>query len=324
MEKSDSRCKLVIQIPCFNEEKTLPVTLKDLPRHIDGISEIEILIINDGSTDQTAEVAKSHGVKHIVNFRTRQGLARAFSAGIDAALKLGADIIVNTDADNQYKGEDIARLVKPIIEKRADIVIGNRCIEHIEEFSFLKKKLQRIGSWVVRKLSGLDIPDATTGFRAYSKYAALRLNVISGFTYTLETIIAAGINLMAVENIEIDTNPKIRESRLYKSTWGYIRRSIDTLFRVYVMYQPLKIFARLGIFLFVSGFLIGCRFLYYFVLNKGAAGHIQSLILSAILIIIGFQVILLGMLSDLIAANRILVENTLSKVKLIELEIEKR
>jgi len=317
------KCKLVIQIPCYNEEQTLPVTLKDLPKKIEGISEIETLIINDGSTDKTAEAAAENGVKHVVNLKKRKGLAAAFAAGMDSSLKLGADIIVNADADNQYRGEDIAALVRPIIEKKADIVIGNRKIEKIRHFSFIKKRLQRLGSRVVRYLSGLDIPDATTGFRAYSREAAIKLNVISDFTYTLETIIAAGNKGMAVQNIEISTNPELRESRLFKSIPEYVIRSAAAITRVYTMYRPLKVFMRLGGALFFTGFLVGLRFLFYFIINKGAAGHVQSLILSAILLILGFQIMLLGMLADLIASNRKLVEDTLSRVKKIELNTHK-
>lgn len=311
-------CKLIIQIPCYNEEKTLPTTLKDIPRSIDGVSEIEILVINDGSTDKTVEVARGNGVKHIVDLKKRKGLAIVFAAGLDAALKLGADIIVNMDADNQYKGEDIPRLVEPILEKRADIVIGNRRIEKIPHFSLLKKKLQRFGSRIVRYLSGLDVPDATTGFRAYSKEAAIKLNVLSEFTYTLETIIAAGNKGLTVENIEISTNPELRESRLFKNIPEYIIRSMATLVRVYTMYRPLRVFSRMGLISFILGFFLALRFLYYYAIGAGG-GHIQSLIFSAVLMLLGFQVFLLGMISDLIAANRRLLEDTLSKVKKIEL-----
>ena len=313
------KCKLIIQIPCYNEEKSLPVTLKDLPKEIEGITEIEILVINDGSTDNTVHVARDNGVNHVIDLKRRKGLAVVFAAGLDASLKLGADIIVNMDADNQYKGEDIPRLVKPILEKKADIVIGNRRIEEIKHFSFIKKKLQRFGSNIVRYLSGLDIPDATTGFRAYSREAAIKLNVISEFTYTLETIIAAGNKGIVVENIEVTTNPELRKSRLFRSIPEYMIRSLATIARVYTMYQPLRVFFRLGGLLFLAGFIIGLRFLYFFILNKGYSGHIQSLILSAVLLLLGFQIMLLGMLADLIAANRRLIEETLSKIKRLEL-----
>ncbi len=312
--------KLIIQVPCYNEEKTLPGMLADLPKELPGIASIEVLVINDGSTDNTVDVASRNGVKHIISLTKRKGLAAVFSAGIDASLKLGADIIVNTDADNQYRGEDIGRLIKPILEGKADLVIGNRKIEEIKHFSFIKKKLQRVGSRVVQYLSGLDIPDATTGFRAYSRDAAIGLNVISEFTYTLETIIAAGNNGIAVENIEVPTNPQTRKSRLFRNIPEYLTRSIATLIRVYTMYRPLKVFVRMGAMLFLGGILLGIRFLYFFIAHKGAAGHIQSLILSAVLLIVGFQIILLGMLADLIAANRRLIENTLNRIKRMELK----
>jgi len=313
-------CKLFIQIPCYNEEAFLPTTLDDIPRHIPGISAISVVVIDDGSTDNTVERAREKGVQHFVRLKKRRGLAVVFASGLDACLKLGADIIVNLDADNQYRGEDIERLVRPILEKKADMVIGNRDIEDIAHFSRLKKRLQRFGSRVVKVLSGLNIPDATTGFRAYSREAALKLNIISEFTYTLETIIQAGNRGVAVENIEVTTNRPTRPSRLFKNMWEYVFRSMATLFRVYTMYRPLKVFLRLGLILFILGVLIGIRFLYYFILFKGAAGHIQSLILAAILIILGFQIILLGLLADLIASNRRLLEDTLSRVKKIELD----
>jgi len=314
------KCKLVIQIPCYNEEGSLAVTLNDLPKNIPGVSDIDVLIINDGSTDKTAEVAAKNGVIHMINFRKRKGLAVAFAAGIDKALEMGADIIVNTDADNQYRGSDIERLIRPILEKKADLVIGNRKIEEIKHFSFIKKKLQRFGSRIVRYLSGIEIPDATTGFRAYNKDAAIKLNVISEFTYTLETIIAAGNKDIAVENIDISTNPELRRSRLFRSIPEYITRSAATLVRVYTMYRPLKVFFQMGLIAFIAGLAIGLRFLYFYIINKGMAGHVQSLILSAVLLILGFQVMLLGMLADLISANRRLIENTLSKVKRLGLK----
>jgi glycosyltransferase involved in cell wall biosynthesis len=314
------KIKLVIQIPCFNEEKTLPATLKDLPRSIEGISEIEVLIINDGSADNTSAVARANGVKHIVELKERKGLAVVFAAGLDASLKLGADIIVNTDADNQYKGEDIARLVKPIVEKNADLVIGNRRIEEIKHFSFMKKKLQRVGSGVVRYLSGLDIPDATTGFRAYSREAAIKINILSPFTYTLESIIAAGSRGLSVANIYISTNPDTRKSRLFRNIPEYIGRSMATMIRVYTMYKPLKVFMMIGGTLFFLGALLGARFVYFFIVQQGS-GHVQSLLLAAVLMIIGFQTMLLALLSDLIAANRRLIEDTLTKVKNIELKV---
>lgn len=311
--------KLIIQIPCYNEEETLPRTLADIPRDIPGISEMEVLVIDDGSTDRTARAAREKGVKHIVSLKEKKSLAEVFAAGLEESLKLGADIIVNFDADNQYKGADIARLIEPVIENKADLVLGCRDIENIAHFSPLKKRLQRLGSGMVKFLSGIDIPDATTGFRAYSKETAIKLNVLSEFTYTLETIIAAGNLGLTVKTIQVSTNPELRESRLFKSIPEYLKRSGATLIRIYTMYRPLKVFSIIGGLIFGAGFLLGLRFLYFFILNKGAAGHVQSLILSAVFLIIGFQIILLGMLSDLIAANRRLTESALSRIKKVEL-----
>lgn len=315
--------KLIIQIPCLNEEESLPTTLKALPKSIDGIDTIEVLVIDDGSTDNTSQVAKDNGVQHVVRLTKKKGLATVFHVGLDASLKRGADIIVNTDADGQYKGEDIPRLVKPIVEGKADIVIGNRDIENIKQFSWLKKRLQRLGSYVVRQLSGSKIPDATTGFRAYSKEAALRLNIVSSYTYTLETIIQAEYKNLAIENITIQTNKVDRPSRLFKNIPEYIKRSLLTMLRVYSMFNPLKVFSTLGFISFFGGFLIGCRFLYYY-LTYGTSGKIQSLILAAVLILIGFQLFIIGLVSDLISANRRLIEDALLRIKKIELNLRKR
>jgi glycosyltransferase involved in cell wall biosynthesis len=306
--------KLVIQIPCLNEEESLPKTLSHLPKHIDGIDDIQILVIDDGSTDKTSMVAKECGVPHIVKFTKKKGLARVFQAGLDTALALGADIIVNTDADGQYKGEDIPRLVKPIIEGKADIVIGNRDIEHVEQFSFIKKRLQRLGSWVVRQLTGSSILDATTGFRAYNREAALRLNIISEYTYTLESIIQAEHKNLAIANITITTNAVSRPSRLFKSIPEYIKRSVLTIVRVYSMFNPLRLFLTIGSGMSFLGALIGCRFIYFYFLGSGG-GKIQSLILAAVLMIIGFQVLIIGLVSDLISANRRLIEDILFRIK---------
>jgi len=311
--------KLIIQIPCLNEEASLPKTLADLPKNIAGIDTIEILIIDDGSTDNTSQVAKDHGAHHIVRLTKRKGLARAFATGLDKALKVGADIIVNTDADNQYKGEDIPRLVQPILEGKADIVIGNRDIENIKQFSWIKKRLQWLGSWVVRSLSGSNIADATTGFRAYNREAALRLNIISEYTYTLESIIQAEYKELAIENITVSTNTVERKSRLFKSTPEYIKRSMITLIRMYSMFNPLRLFVRIGMVFCGIGVLLGLRFMYYYFF-VGGGGKIQSLILAAIMLIIGFQVLMVGLLADLIAANRHLTEDTLLRVKKLELK----
>ncbi len=309
--------KLIIQIPCFNEEKTLPVTMRDIPKRIDGIDEIEVLIIDDGSTDRTVEVARNLGVHHIVRLTKNKGLAEAFMAGINAALSLGADIIVNTDADNQYAGSDIARLVKPILEGKADIVIGNRQIDKIGHFSTAKKLLQKLGSWVVRQVSNTDIPDTTSGFRAMNREAALRLNVLSRFTYTLETIIQAGKKNLAVTHIPVHTNEKLRESRLFSSIPTYIKRSIGTIFRIYTIYEPLKMFMIIGGTIFSLGLFISFRFLYFY-LTGHVSGHIQSLLLATVLFIIGFQTMVMGLMADLIGSNRSLIENTLYRVKKME------
>ena len=309
--------KLIIQIPCLNEEESLPQTLAALPKQINGIDSIEILVIDDGSTDATSAVARQHGVQNIIRFTKKKGLARVFQAGLDAALSRGADIIVNTDADGQYKGEDIPRLVQPILEGKADIVIGNRDIENVRQFSFIKKRLQRIGSWVVRQLTGTTIKDATTGFRAYNREAAMRLNIISEYTYTLESIIQAEHKNLAITNIIVSTNEVHRPSRLFKSIPEYIKRSILTIIRVYSMYNPFRLFTTIGTGFLLIGVLIGIRFLYFFLLGSGA-GKVQSLIFAAVMIIIGFQVLIIGILSDLISSNRRLLEDVLFRIKKIE------
>jgi len=311
--------KLIIQIPCLNEEQTLPQTLRDLPERIDGIDEIEVLVIDDGSTDRSAEVARAHGVHHLVRFTNNKGLAEAFMAGLDASLKLGADLIVNTDADNQYRGCDIEKLIRPILERKADMVIGDRQVESIAHFSPLKKSLQKVGSWVVRHVSETNVPDATSGFRAYSREAALRMNVISRFTYTLETIIQAGKKNIALSHVQVQTNGKLRESRLFKSIPAYLTRSIDTIFRIYAMYEPMKMFAWSGMVIFTPGALLAARFLYYYVTGDGT-GHIQSLILASVLMIVGFQIAMIGLVADLIGGNRRLLEDTLYRIKKLELQ----
>ncbi|MCI1958145.1 MAG: glycosyltransferase family 2 protein [Clostridia bacterium] len=311
--------KLIIQIPCFNEEETLKITYNDLPKHIDGIDEIEYLIINDGSKDRTVEVAKEIGFQHIVNFKQNKGLAYGFMAGIDACLHLGADIIVNTDADNQYCGADIEKLVRPILDEKADIVIGERPIDDIEHFSWKKKKFQHIGSWVVRVASGTDIPDAPSGFRAYSKEAALRLNVVNEYTYTLETIIQAGNNKIAMMSVPIRTNGETRPSRLFSSMWRYMKRSASVIIRAFIMYKPLKFFSTLGSIIFVIGIIIGLRFL-FFLFTDGGAGHTQSLILAAVLILMGFQTIVVALLADIIASNRKILEDVQYRVRKNETE----
>jgi glycosyltransferase involved in cell wall biosynthesis len=309
--------KLIVQIPCFNEEKTLPVTLKGLPERLKGIDTIEVLVVDDGSTDRTVEVAKKAGVHHIVRMTNHKGLAEVFLHGMDASLRLGADIIVNTDADNQYYGGDIQKLVDPILSGEADMVIGTRNIKDIEHFSFIKKRLQSLGSWVVRQLSGTRVPDTTSGFRAFSREAALRLNVVSKFTYTLETVIQAGKKNIALTHVPVRTNKQLRKSRLFSSIPVYLKRSIFTMTRIYALYEPLKIFLWVGGILFGAGFLISLRYLYFYFQKSG--GHIQSLILAAVLMIVGFQVGMIGLLSDIISANRRLIEEALYRIKKIEL-----
>lgn len=310
--------KLIIQIPCYNEEKTLPQTVKEIPHRIAGVDEVEILVIDDGSTDNTVEVARELGVDHIVSLTNNKGLAEGFAAGLDACLKLGADIIVNTDGDNQYRGEDISKLIQPILNGEADMVIGNRDVETIPHFSLIKKKLQKMGSWVVRHVSNTSIPDTTSGFRAFNREAALRLNVISRFSYTLETIIQAGKKNIALTHVKVGTNEKLRESRLFSSTFKYIKRSINTIVRIYTMYEPMKMFFRFGTIVFSLGLLVSLRFLYFYFTGHGT-GHVQSLILAAVLFILGFQVIVMGLLADLIANNRRLIEDALYRIKKVEI-----
>lgn len=315
--------KLIIQIPCYNEAETLEIALNDLPKQIDGIDEIEYLIINDGSKDHTVEVARKWGVHYVVNFKRNKGLAKGFMAGLDACLRNGADIIVNTDADNQYNGEDIEKLVRPIIEGKTDIVIGERPIDNTEHFSPLKKKLQHFGSWVVRKASNSDIPDAPSGFRAYSREAALRLNVTNEYTYTLETIVQAGREKIAMTSVPIRTNGELRPSRLFSSMFGYVKKSMVTIVRAYIMYKPLTFFTIVGLIPFLLGFAIGVRYLVLIALGT-AAGHVQSLILAAILLMIGFMTFMIGLQADLIAKNRKLLEDIQYQVRKLSYDNESK
>lgn len=315
--------KLIIQIPCYNEEETLSIALDALPKQIDGIDEIEYLIINDGSKDNTVEVAKNWGVNYVVNFSQNRGLAKGFMAGIDACLRNGADIIVNTDADNQYCADDIEKLVRPILEGKADIVVGERPIDKTEHFSPIKKRLQHIGSWTVRVASGTDIPDAPSGFRAYSREAAMRVNVVNEYTYTLETIIQAGHNKTAITSVPVRTNPELRKSRLFSSMANYIKRASTTIIRAFMMYKPMKFFCTLGAILFLIGVALGIRFIVFICMGQGS-GHIQSLILTAILLLMGFQSFLIGLQADVIAANRKLLEDIQYHVRKLDYESEKK
>jgi glycosyltransferase involved in cell wall biosynthesis len=311
--------KLIIQIPCYNEEHTLPLTLAELPRSLPGVDEIEYLVIDDGSTDRTADVARQLGVQYIVRQKRNRGLAAAFQAGLEAALAAGADLIVNTDADNQYFGPDVAVLVQPILDGRADIVVGDRGVADSEHFSALKRVLQRFGSWVVERAAGIPIPDATSGFRAFTREAALRLTVLSEYTYTLEMLIQAGVRGMNVVFVPIRTNPKTRKSRLMRNLPSFLALQAVTILRFYTMYRPLRVFMTAGVALIGAALLLGARFLALYAAGRGA-GHVQSLILAAILSIVGFQVGLIGLIADLVSMNRKMMEETLYRVRRTELD----
>ena len=311
--------KLIIQIPCYNEENSLPITLKALPKQIDGIDEIEILVIDDGSTDKTIEVAKANGVQHIVSMPHNCGLAKAFVAGINGALAQGADIIVNTDADNQYCADDIEKLIRPILKKEADIVIGTRPVSNISHFSLLKKTLQKLGSWVMRRVSSTQVEDAPSGFRAFSRAAALQINIFDNYTYTLETIIQARAKGLQLVSVPVNVNPDLRESKLVKNMFDYIRRSVFTMLRMFIIYRPFRFFAILASLFFTVGFLVGLRFLYFYLFSNGA-GHIQSLILAAILIITSVQIGVIAILSELFCINRKLLEDIQRRIKLQDLQ----
>lgn len=308
--------KLIIQIPCYNEIDTLPITLAALPRRVEGFDSVEWLIIDDGSQDDTVEVARANGVDHIVCHTQNSGLACAFMSGLDACLRLGADVIVNTDADNQYNAGDIPLLTAPILARDADIVIGARPITDIEHFSFIKKILQKLGSWAVRVASQTDIPDAPSGFRAISRAAAQRLMVFNDYTYTLETIIQAGQKNMAITSVPIRVNEDLRPSRLIRSIPTYIKRSVLTIIRIFIIYRPFKFFGCIGAVFFGAGFLIGLRFLWKY-LHSSGAGHVQSLILAAVLLMMGFQTFLVAILADLLAANRKLMEDVRFRIRCI-------
>jgi glycosyltransferase involved in cell wall biosynthesis len=314
--------KVIIQIPCYNEEATLPETVRDLPRELPDVAEVEILVVDDGSGDRTLEVAKELGVDHIVHLKQNQGLAYAFMAGLEAALEAGADIVVNTDADHQYRGEDIERLIQPLLEGEADIAVGDRDVSTVEHFSPVKRMLQRWGSRVVEKAAGIAIPDATSGFRAFTREAAMRLTVLSDYTYTLETLIQAGARRMAVSYVPISTNPQMRESRLMRNVPHFLAISAITILRFYAMYRPLRLFLSLGGAMIAGGVIIGLRFLYYFVTGPGT-GKVQSLILAAILTIVGFQVCLIGLMADLVRLNRKMLEEALYRTRQMESNIDR-
>jgi glycosyltransferase involved in cell wall biosynthesis len=312
--------KLIIQIPCYNEEESLPVTLRDLPREVPGFDEVEWLVIDDGSVDRTIEVARAHGVDHIIRLTNNKGLAAGFQAGLDAGLKLGADVIVNTDADNQYSAADIPKLVQPILDGNADMVVGDRQVETIEHFSQLKVRLQHLGSWVVRQASSTSVPDTTSGFRAYNREAALQLVVVSKFTYTLETIIQAGKQLVAIDHVPIRTNEKLRESRLFPSMGAYVRRNSVSIFRIYTQYEPLKVFMTAASMVAIMAIAVWTRFLVAWLQDDGA-GHVQSLILGAVLFNAAVVLGAIGILGDLLAAQRSLTQRIFERVRRVELQV---
>jgi glycosyltransferase involved in cell wall biosynthesis len=314
--------KLMVQIPCLNEEATLPATIAEIPRQVEGVDKVELLVVDDGSTDRTVEVAREHGVEHIVRLTNNKGLAAAFQAGLDACLKLGADVVVNTDADNQYRGADIPRLLAPILAGEADMVVGDRRVSEIEHFSSQKKRLQRLGSWVVRRLSGTEISDTTSGFRAYNREAALGLLVVDNFTYTLESLIQAGKMLVAVDEVEIGVNPQTRESRLFASTGTYVRRNALSILRIYARYEPLRVFATAGLVVGLLALAAWMPFLLDWILNGDSTGHIQSLILGAVLFIAAVQLFALGVIGDLLAGQRVMTQRVFERVRRVELALE--
>jgi glycosyltransferase involved in cell wall biosynthesis len=316
--------KVIVQIPCLNEEQALPETLKSIPRRIAGVDAVEILVIDDGSTDRTSEVARQGGADHIVRFKKHKGLAQGFMAGLDACLKLGADIIVNTDADNQYSGDDIPRLIAPILEGKAEMVVGDRGVAELGHFSWSKRRLQTLGSWVVRKVSGTNVPDVTSGFRALTREAALRISIVSEFSYTLESIIQAGKKHLAVTHLPVHARAT-RPSRLFGSTWEYVKRSGATILRIYAMYEPFKVFILIGSALICGGVVLGLRYAYFWATGEFSdiRGHLQSAVLCVLLLILGFQTLQWGIMADLIASNRKLLEDVLYRIRKMETE-EKR
>lgn len=310
--------KVVIQIPCYNEEAVLGATLNDLPRTLPGVDTVEWLVVDDGSTDRTADVAARHGVDHIVRLPTHRGLARAFAEGLEAALRAGADIIVNTDADNQYRADCIPALIAPILEGRAEIVIGARPIDRIEHFSATKKLLQKLGSWAVRQASRTDVPDSPSGFRAISRDAAMRLNVFDEYTYTLETVIQAGQKNLLVSWVPVETNGYLRPSRLIRSVPQYIRRSMLTILRIFILYRPLRFFLWAGAVPTLLGLLLAARWLALFFFDDPTRSRAPSLIAAAVLVLIGFQLWTFGLIADLLAANRRLIEDVQLRLRRAE------
>jgi glycosyltransferase involved in cell wall biosynthesis len=313
--------KLIIQIPCLDEEATLPATIGDLPREVDGFDSVELLVVDDGSTDRTVDVAREQGVEHIVRLTNNKGLAAAFQAGLDASLKLGADVIVNTDADNQYRGADVVKLVAPILAGEADMVVGDRRVGQIEHFSGSKRALQRLGSWVVRRLSGTEVTDTTSGFRAYNREAALGLLVVDNFTYTLESVIQAGKMLVAVDQVEVETNPQTRESRLFGSTGSYVRRNGLSILRIYARYEPMRVFVTASIVVAILALAAWMPFLIDWIFNGDNSGHIQSLILGAVLFIAAVQLFALGVIGDLLAGQRVMTQRVYERVRRVELAL---
>jgi hypothetical protein len=312
--------KLIIQVPCLNEQETLPIVLGELPRRLPGFDLVESLVIDDGSSDRTVEMAREAGVDHIVRLTNNKGLAAAFQAGLDAGLKLGADVIVNTDADNQYPASNIPTLVEPILAGRADMVVGDRQVRTVEHFSPTKKILQQLGSWVVRRASATDVPDTTSGFRAYNREAALQLLVVSNFTYTLESLVQAGKMLLAIEPVPISTNPQLRRSRLFESTSSYVRRNALALFRAYVLYEPLRVFTVLAIVFALGALGAFMPFVLDWALNGDRTGHVQSLILGAVLSLAAVQMFALGIIGDALASQRVIAQRVYEKVRRLELE----
>lgn len=317
-EGKDLPVKLIIQIPCYNEAQTLPETLAALPRHIDGVDVIETLIVDDGSQDGTAEVAERCGANHVVRLRPHRGLAAGFTTGLEASVRAGADIVVNTDADNQYNANDIARLIAPILLGQADIAVGDRGVATLQAFSPTKRRLQRLGSWVVSQASGIPTPDATSGFRALNREAALRTLVLSEYSYTLETLIQAGNRGLAVSYVPIRTNPQTRPSRLMRNIPQYLASSSATIMRAYTMYRPLRVFTAVGAIIAVLGLALALRFLYFFIIGQGS-GHVQSVIMAGVLLTVGFQVLLIGLVADLIGSERKIMEEVIYRLRKLEL-----